>query len=145
MKRNLLLLTAALPLMLLTACAKEVSVTVQNRSGKEITKVRISWAEDISKFGALENALPDNGEAVISVGKFKEDALEAGFAVTASAADTYITYDSLALKDGDTLIFYTDAYGTKIAVNKSALEIEAMIKASEEQIHYDQLPDPDDF
>lgn len=146
LNRKALLLAAALPLMLLTACAKEISITVKNKTGDAVSNLSVYRNVADGDGAGLSGTLADGAETELTLGKFTEEELENGFAVSVGETLLIGEYASaFRFADGDILTLYTDAYGLQGAVNISGAELEARIKASEAQISREDLPDPDDF
>ena len=115
--RNLLLvlLAAVLCLLLLTGCGEKdvtVSVTLVNRSGREISSISITpststeWDTEF-----VDGAFADGETISANLGTYKESEVPSAYNILVYNDENYILYDTsideldFAIQDGDYIIF----------------------------------------
>ena len=115
--RNLLLvlLAAVLCLLLLTGCGEKdvtVSVTLANRSGREISSISITpststeWDTEF-----VDGAFADGETISANLGTYKESEVPSAYNILVYNDENYILYDTsvdeldFAIQDGDYIIF----------------------------------------
>ena len=115
--RNLLLvlLAAVLCLLLLTGCGEKdvtVSVTLVNRSGREISSISITpststeWDTEF-----VDGAFADGETISANLGTYKESEVPSAYNILVYNDENYILYDTsvdeldFAIQDGDTIVF----------------------------------------
>ena len=123
--RNLLLvlLAAVLCLLLLTGCGEKdvtVSVTLVNRSGREISSISITpststeWDTEF-----VDGAFADGETISANLGTYKESEVPSAYNILVYNDENYILYDTsvdeldFAIQDGDYIIFLPPAATSK--------------------------------
>lgn len=132
MKRKGIILTAlCMASLIFTGCkggekASELTCTVKNLTGVEISEIKAASEADKSKYNDCIEEGIDNGEtAEVTFGKYTEEERTEGLSLMVYNGEdgSYGDFSKLMLKTGDTVTFYTDNWGLAVAVNMTDEEV----------------------